>query len=1178
MSDFWFNTQSEGIENDNPWASMFAPSSQQAVASPFTKPEKAPQERTFFDRLFAPFEAPQQTLFALSTGHGLWDSLSHGAVYFNPWSNEERIDPEEVRQAFFGDMADSWVKGASNLAISLLFDPLMIAPISKVAGASGRALQTIEKVTNPAQVVFDVAKVAARDVVGPLSKTAYARVFGEEAVSKLDNTYTAFMGNFINRFHGVDPALQEVVVRAENLQANFYGEGTRVIKGMNALSPRGADLISEAMERQDVFFSRTASPKLTSQMAQTAQEFDQKLLKEGVHPDIFWPVYDRTRKLDDEFGDWLVDNGLISTAERADMEGTHFRRIYGAHENPLVYADRIEALNVPDSVRINADLLRKRMSSVRDSVFDAIGPLGTQPALFADPAVAARTTRYFDNAGKIHAKNFTDDFVDYLNRSTDTSLDEVFTHVKDEMLGGIDLPGEFYATLGNYMSGVIHFQEGSAAMAKNIRENGMRAIMGSNTPSFVFKPFRENLDAVKARKDIPDWAREVLDEIVAPQPRIASTVKEVGGLVAARHLFSTVSGTKRLSADAFEQLQHAKSIGFGAQEAKDIVSKVAGDLGVSIDDLAKDMDNILEKGAGTVIGSRGSAWASETRTATHIRQIPQDPAYGDLAGMWVDTPTFTLMRGSDARDTLRSQEGRMLSSLGDMYRDGVGVFKFMKAVADPTAQMRNFFGGAILANMAGFGFDAIKYVPKMINEMKSFIQKGDFGYYMKLADDAGVNLWKQDLASVELKELSTRVLDDSLKDLFASDRNTLKPFSAILHALDRYVTRKVPGVRKTAEKATGFVGATAMDAVSHNFSYGDQFWKLGVFMKEYDNLASSWARQGKALTKEVQNNFARQAASLAQQSLFNYADVPWGINMMRKWGVVPFATFPFKAVPFVAKTLYDAPWRVLRYERLADGINNMMVDSPNDLAQEIDNLPEYLRDRMVLKLPWKDGQNRDQFLDLSYYVPWEALRSVVDTAEFSSGGFREGMARPPVISLIDALWNNRDTLGRPIVDASEGADQLQNFEKVANYVTAFMLPSWVPGASRAASVGRSMMASATTSPEPQKWKERLGLLMRSPTGGIIEALGGESAVRDSTFGRNGALPQANAQVTREGWSALWGIPTTLFGGATASQPQAIAPPKPRKTPSEIARASAAIRSNPKLSLQEKAEQIRKLRE
>lgn len=1144
-------------------------------------------ERNFFDRLFAPFEAPQQTLFALTEGRGLWDSLSHGARYFNPWSNEERIDSDEIRETLFGEQADGWVKTTSNLAISLLFDPLLLAPAAKVLGVSGRAARMVDRAVNPAALLTDAAIHVSKEYVGPASRTAFTRVFGEGAVRNVDRLGVEVMQAVANRFHGVNPELADVFRNNQTFILDLHGDGVRALKTIDRLTPEVRPLLTEALESSDVW-ARTRATRAAREGAEMALDpkverrllnFDQRVLDSGADPDLFWQAYERARDVDDRIGRYLLESGAISKTKFAEMEGTHLRRMYQAFESPELFAERMDILanlGIPDRVSARSFELRRAMTAFSDEVFNASDNLAVQLGVMASDAPAA--ARYFDDTGKFHAKNFTDDLMAHIRQDSTSTLDELFTHIKTNMMGDMDLPGSFYARIANWLTHGTTTVDGSAARAAALRRGR------KNVPTYTYREFRENPAVVSDRVHTEQWYADALGEILDPGVRIAGEVLEAGGLVAARRLFDQVSGARRISGDDMERIAEATQAGFTSPEARQILGEVAERFGMNADEFADTVAKLQKTdegfGVGTQLGSRGSAWASETidDAAGFVHQIPNDSTYGTMAGMWVDAPTAALMRTSHARDTIRSTQGKAISKLGDLYRDGVGMFKFFKAVFDPTGQARNFAGAGLLADLGGMGWNFHKNVHKVGEELTTWIRTGEMGHYMSIAERAGVNIWKQDLFSVELSELSRRHLTEAIgRELGTQSPVWQRPFTAILNGINE-VSRRIPGVSRAAA-AVGERGGGVVDMAATSFQLGDQWWKLGMFIDKYEGLAGAWVKQGKELTEEVANGFARQAASLAQQSIFNYADVPWLVDFVRKWGIVPFATFPFKAAPFVAKTLYENPWRVLKYDRLTDGANEYFAGSPEDAANEIDGLPRHMREQMVIKLPWNDGQGRPQYLDLSYYMPWSVIRDLQEGMEWD-GGFRSGVASPPLMTLIDAIRHNQDNFGRPIVELDKGRSSLQNFEAVANYISSFMLPSWVPSGSRASSIGRAMMATASHSAEPVKWQEMLGLGLRSPGGALMEMLGGDSVVRENTLTADGRVPQGNTQATREGLRGLLSsIPTSLLGGASASVPglgRREEVQQRQANRSQIQREIANIRSDRSLSTRDKARRIQRL--
>src|SRR5690606_12891527 len=153
---------------------------------------------------------------------------------------------------------------------------------------------------------------------------------------------------------------------------------------------------------------------------------------------------------------------------------------------------------------------------------------------------------------------------------------------------------------------------------------------------------------------------------------------------------------------------------------------------------------------------------------------------------------------------------------------------------------------------------------------------------------------------------------------------------------------------------------------------------------------------------------------------FNYGDVPYLIDFVRKYGIIPFATFPFKAVPFVADVMYHHPHRILRFPRAVEAWNEGVVGSSEDLAREIEALPDHVRDKMVVRMPFKERNGRPLYVDISYFVPFGVMKGILESVTGTgeegifTGGLRSGTISPPLLELTEALRLGIDSFGNEI--------------------------------------------------------------------------------------------------------------------------------------------------------------------
>ena len=1120
-------------------------------------------QRSFFERVFAPFQAPQEALFKFTLEvaddgfqiRDLWSAISHGARYFNPFSNEKPTDPDEVRRVFFGDEASDGVKLAQNLAISLLYDPLLVGGFTKALGLAGRTANTIDKLMNPASLVIDGMRVASERVVGPLARTAAVRILGEEKATDLAIRFTQ---NFVNRYAGIDPELVREAMAKDSRIHRWREEGFRLIKKSQQLGGAEAHrLLAEALQL-DAAWMRHIGEELTPRMAKDLDLIERRIERLGIDRDLFWQTWEQFRNLDDRIGRELMNLGLISETAYKEMRGTHLRRIYMAYENPLEYAKRIEDLPIPDELRVNRKLLYKNLNQFRDDVskWHGGGPLFSLSEMVGGGPAAQR---YFSDSNRFNVRAFVDDFDTYLRENSTASIDEVLDHVKNNMMGGVQLPDEFLATLANYVSNALYNpREVANTMASFLRNRAY------NT-GYIFRPLKERIEVVANRMDIPEEVRQAMGEILEAAPRMASQVSETSLLMETRRFFDTMAGVKRIDDQAADLIRRAEQLGFSGAEAEALMRQAAERVGVSLDELVAAIPTFQKEGVGTVVVKRGTGWASfgemPNRAKGHTVQLRGED-YGELDGAWVSPAVATMLRHVEGI-AIGDPVNRMAHKTLELLARGVSHFKVMKVVLDPVAQVRNFIGNAVLMDISGTSPLRVDLLKLAANELRQYARTGEMGRYLKLADEAGVYMFQTTFSRNELRDIAQVAI--------APDRITnWRDFFTHVHAVIQ--KNRLDPVEKMA-------GA---------FEFNERLFKMTVFIDRMQRLESAAAKAGKVITDDMRRAFARQAGSIAEQALFNYADVPYMVDFARKYGLAPFITFPFKAIPFVAETLYQHPHRVLRYERATEAWNEHWAGSSIDVAREIEGLPEHIREHLVLRMPFNDNAGRPLYLDLSYFMPWTVLKDLVDSFKPSEdrgggAGFREGFLNPPAMAIIDAIRFNRDSSGNPIVDPNRSPTD--NFMALGSFLWKFIAPPSVPGGSRGESIGRAMMAMATNHPEPQSWEARVARAVGEAYRGsipsespILPGFGFPEADEQVMVGPNRAyLPQTQAQLQSEGILQALGLAQgVLMGGLVASDvPQQMHREAVNVSVnrSEAFRQIAAIRADPALSISEKNRRI-----
>jgi hypothetical protein len=172
---------------------------------------------------------------------------------------------------------------------------------------------------------------------------------------------------------------------------------------------------------------------------------------------------------------------------------------------------------------------------------------------------------------------------------------------------------------------------------------------------------------------------------------------------------------------------------------------------------------------------------------------------------------------------------------------------------------------------------------------------------------------------------------------------------------------------------------------------------------------------------------AEEAIKVAQDSLFDYSEVPKSIKFLRESVAgVPFLTFAYKAMPKAVQSFMENPTRFANLRRVNQAIEGL--SSKEEKEQEVKNFPDWMKDKSkeFLKIPLKDKYGRSQYADLSYIYPW-----------YSYAGVKPGSH--PFVSIISDVTKNKDYIGNEIYKETDTEEE-KNM-KIGKYVFQQIVPS-----------------------------------------------------------------------------------------------------------------------------------------
>lgn len=1096
-----------------------------------------PEQRTWFDRVLAPFEAPQQFLFSLTKevaddGFQFGDvstAFAHAARYFNPFSDQERISESEIADVFFGEGRNREGVGNffTNLGISLLYDPLWFAGAAKLARAPTAAVRAIDMVTNPAGVALEGIAAVGR-TGGILAAQLGEKALGDTRWGSLSYRIASFLAPPSKL---IDPEAMESINKVQTMVQEYQMRAAPIARYVQEVGPEADVMLRKGLTNVEIGNALELGEKATAGQRKALQQFTQELRNRGLDPDRYFETFQTYRNLNHEFESELIRLGVISGAAGRELHNRYLRNSINFKQSPVDMQRRLDQLisrtegkpefaHLYESRKVFQEVkLRESLEKLAADLRDVTTEAGR--AFQSENILRSSVRREFFPGvpGSPKERTFNVDafmpkFREYINANPRHSISEALEFIQKDMFGGVPMPTSFKEVISNYLvEGMVDTQ--------TIPQWQEFLAQGRAMGSVKFRQFAQNADVVKDRHAIPD---EIMQEVLGVSPHavtsIADEISTSSRQVAIGRMFDDLSGAVRLDPNDVTRIRETSSTAFNrfgrsaegsvamsanaeaalkqfreSPDFRNMVRDMAEDISAKYPHLDADeaqrlVNRIIDGsvGANDVVGYvDGFARVPAPRTpgmASEIERgwvrVPDSDSWGSLAGL--EVPEFVFRHLSQYQRIIQNPHGMSADSMGHAILDWMAgttsAFKFMKIAADVGAHVRDALGSVIQMDIMGM-------MPFKISNWKRASQAvlrsqaGEIDEYVQIAHDVGFNIFGSTLAGTELGRAAARAVGNA-------------PTGPKIDWLDdttKVFSRVLDGVSRIGERA------------ANAYQTRESVIRSYAFITKYDEIIEGVARAGGEITRDVQLNAARQAADFTTRALFNYADVSVAVEFARRTGLAPFLTFPTKAAGQMVDVLYNNPWQILKYDRTIDAWNDHWADGDLGFAQEIQNLRPDIRENLVVRLPWENRDGDPLYIDLSYFLPWSAVRDLasdvsglfsplrgLDVDEgggegddpqvrgsypgASAGG---GMFTPVFTQLISPILTGKDGLGREIF--TETSSSSEKRAAIAKHLYQFFAPPTFFGGSTAETVGRAIAAAARTSSEPVDWVEYLGLGM-----------------------------------------------------------------------------------------------------
>ncbi len=376
--------------------------------------------------------------------------------------------------------------------------------------------------------------------------------------------------------------------------------------------------------------------------------------------------------------------------------------------------------------------------------------------------------------------------------------------------------------------------------------------------------------------------------------------------------------------------------------------------------------------------------------------------YGNLAGLYVRDDIIQHI-------TQYEESGELLK----FYKKALSFWKMGKTVLNPVSHMNNVVSNLTMAHFAGVSYwETHKYV----GALRDFV-KGS-----PMLDEA--------------KDIGLMTGDITRAELLAEMPDDIK---ALMNMQESKIT-------KSAKMTYNVLTFGLTKPMSKAYRFEDDFFKYLIYRD---------ARKA-GLSPD-------DAVDYATRYIFNYDDLPKGARVVRD-SAIPFFAYTYKAVPALAHTLFNYPWRFAAPAMAIAGLNAVMFglaagDDDDDLQtklakgkaleeQERKSLPPWLQGKSALGTEKTIRLGTDEKTGLPVYM--DVSRMVPGGDIFDLNNQADGVALPapitpsnPVLTTIAAMLWNKDTFsGKEVVDIND--TDKEKFKKRSGWLLKQLSPAVAP--------------------------------------------------------------------------------------------------------------------------------------
>lgn len=405
--------------------------------------------------------------------------------------------------------------------------------------------------------------------------------------------------------------------------------------------------------------------------------------------------------------------------------------------------------------------------------------------------------------------------------------------------------------------------------------------------------------------------------------------------------------------------------------------------------------------------------------------------WGALAGRFVRAEIWR-----DINETAIAQQP-------SLWRKLLGIWKLNKTARSPITHMNNVMSNVMFMDIADIrARDLIRGIRAFVKEDAMF----------KEAQQAGA--FGNDMMAVEFR------------------KDVLGPLLAELQK------------QQEGQGAAGLVTNLSTVGIITNHVW-DAAKRLGGKVAAFDQkmidlyrIEDEVFRMATYIRRREMGDTAQQAADFARRQFLDYdIKAPW-VQAARN-SVLPFISYPYRAIPLIAEALMYRPWKLAKYFALTYGANAIAygLDGDGDEERERAALRKDEQGRLwtgtyrMMRMPWRDANGLPVFMDIRRWTP------AGDIFEANSGNSALPipnilMPGGPLMIGAEFVLNKVGFTGKTITN--ERTDTwLEQGGKTGDWLWKSLMPNapWIPSSWSSERIGRAFWGGTDRAGNPLSMKE-----------------------------------------------------------------------------------------------------------